>query len=86
MERFAKKIRPECRCATRNFSGKGWGRFVELGRFDIDFVKNTRKEARQGKILESFLLDTFKTPFLTENVTQRQTQSESFFQKSGHFF
>ena len=59
MECFAKRIMPECRCTTRTFSGQGGGgRFVELGHFDKDFVKNIRKKAPQGNILELFLLDT----------------------------
>ena len=36
---------------------------MELGRFDKDFVKNTRKKVPQGKILELFLIDTLKTTF-----------------------
>ena len=54
VECFAKQIMPECRYATRNFSGQGrgvgeWGRFVELGHFDKGFVKNTRKRGPTGK-------------------------------------
>ena len=37
----------------------------EPGHFDKLFVKNTKKEAMQGNILEFFLLDTLKTAFLT---------------------
>ena len=49
MERFAKKIMPEYRWATRNFSGQGkWG-FVKLGHIDKHFVKNTRKRGPGGK-------------------------------------
>ena len=39
-------IIPECRGATQNFSGQGGGGgfwLVELGHFDKDFLKNTRK-------------------------------------------
>ena len=43
-------------------------------------------EPLQGNILESFLLDTLKTAFWMENLTQRWTETEPFFQKSGHFF
>ena len=45
MERFANRIMPKCICATRNFLGQGGGaeRFVELGHFDKDLIKNTRK-------------------------------------------
>ena len=42
---------------------------MELGRFDKDFVKNTRKKVPQGKILELFLIDTLKTTFRMENLT-----------------
>ena len=64
------------------------GRFVELGHFHKEFVKKkkTEKEALQGNILEFFLLDTLKTTFWMENLTQRWTQSGPFFQKPGHFF
>ena len=44
--------------------------FVELGHFDKHFIKST-KEAPQGNILEFFLLDTLKTIFSMENLTQR---------------
>ena len=37
--------------------------FVELVHFDKDFIKNTRKEAPQGNILEFLLLDPLKTTF-----------------------
>ena len=84
MERFAKRIMNECRCATRNFSGH-WS-FVELGHFDKHFVKNTRKKGPAWKIWEFFLLDTLKTIFWTENLTQRWMQSGFFFPKWGHFF
>ena len=40
IKRFAKRIMPECRCATRNFSGQEES-FVELGHFDKHFIKNT---------------------------------------------
>ena len=33
-----------------------------------------------------FLLDTLKTTFWMENLTQRWIQSGTFFTKSGHFF
>ena len=42
---------------------QGRGGFVELGHFDKLFVKNTKKKALPGKILELFLLDTLKTTF-----------------------
>ena len=40
MGRFAKRIMPECRWATRNFSGQEEG-FVELGHLDKYFIKKT---------------------------------------------
>ena len=40
MEPFAKRIMPECRCATSSFSGQEEG-FLELGHFNKHFVKNT---------------------------------------------
>ena len=67
MERFAKETMPECRCATRNFSGQDGGGgargYVELVHFDKHLVKNTRKRGPAGKLWESFLLDTLKTTF-----------------------
>ena len=39
IKRFAKRIMPECRCATRNFSGQEED-FVELGHFYKHFIKN----------------------------------------------
>ena len=39
------------------------GGFVKLGHFDKHFIKQTRKKAQQGKILEFFLLDILKTTF-----------------------
>ena len=52
IERFAKRIMPECRCAARNFQVRK-GRFVELGHIDKEFVKNTRKILRSR--MEIFL-------------------------------
>ena len=46
-----------------------------LGHFYKHFVKNTRKKAPQGKMWEFFLLDTLKTTFLMESLTQRFIQS-----------
>ena len=59
--------------------------FVELGHFDKYFVNNAGKEAPSGKILEFFLLDTLKTTFWMENLTQRWIQSGPFYSKSGYF-
>ena len=49
IERFAKRIMSECRCAIRNFSEPAGRRFVELGHFDKKFIKNTRKRGPAGK-------------------------------------
>ena len=45
MERLQKKKKkmPECRCASKHFSGQWSGGFVELWHFGKHFVKNTRK-------------------------------------------
>ena len=39
------------------------GGLMELVHCDEDFVTNTRKKAPHGKMLEFFLLDSFKTTF-----------------------
>ena len=50
------------------------------------YSKTQEEEALQGNILEIFFLDTLKTVFWMENLTQIWTQSGSFFPESGHFF
>ena len=60
--------------------------FVELEHFDKLFLKSTRKEDPQRKILELFLLDTLKTTFSMKNLTQEWTQLGPFFTKPGLFF
>ena len=52
MEPFAKRIMPECRCATTNFSGHV--RFVEAGHFNKLLVKSTRKRGHAGKHFRVF--------------------------------
>ena len=47
----------------------GRGGFVKLGHFDKHFLKKSRKKAPQRKILEFFLLDTFKSAFWMANLT-----------------
>ena len=42
---------------------QGMEGFVKLGHFDKHFIKKSAKKGSQGKILESFLLDTLKTTF-----------------------
>ena len=89
MEHFPKGIMPECRCATRNFSGLEVGEVCGTKALRYRFRRKPKKkppEASQGNILEFFLLDTRRTTFWMQNLTQRWIQSESFFQKSGHFF
>ena len=66
------------------FQGR-WG-LVGLGHFYKRFVKNTRKKAPQGKIWEFFLLDTLKTTFWMENLTQRWMQLGHSLQNQGTFF
>ena len=68
----------------KKFHGRGG--FVKIGHLNKHFLKNTRKEDPTGKIFVFFLLDTLKTTFGTENLTQRRTQSGPLFPKSGHFF
>ena len=48
MKYFVKRIMPECRCAIKIFLGQGEGQFVELGHFDKDFAKSTRKRSPVG--------------------------------------
>ena len=82
MERFTKRIMPERRRITRNFSGKG--RFCGSRAPRKTFCQ---KHQKKRPILEFFLLDTLKTTFLIENLTQRWMQSGLFPpKKSGHFF
>ena len=49
---------------------------MELGHIDKLFVKNKRKKAPQGKILELFHLDTLTTTFWMEDSTQVKKKSE----------
>ena len=65
---------------------QGRGGLVGLGHIYKHFVKNTRKKAAHGNIWWFFLLDTLKTTFWMENVTQRWTQSGHFLQNQGTFF
>ena len=76
MKRFAKRIMPECRHTKRNFQGRGG--FVELEHFDKHFVKNTRKKPRR-ETFWIFFQDNIKTTFWMENLSQRWSQSRSFF-------
>ena len=65
---------------------QGRGGLVGLGHFYKHFDKNTRKKVPQGKIWELFLLDTLKTTFWMENLTQKWKQSGHFLQNQGTFF
>ena len=75
MERVAKRAMLEWRCAARILSGQGGG-FAKLGHFNKLFIKNP-----QWNILKFFILDTLKTTFWMTDLTQRSTQSGSFFPK-----
>ena len=48
--------------------------------------KHKKKKVQQGKFLEFFLLDTLKTTFWMENLTQRWIQSGPFLQNEGVSF
>ena len=66
----------------KHFRASGRGETVELGHFDKNFpTKHKKKETPLGNILEFSLLDTLKTKFWIENLTQRWTQSGPFFPK-----
>ena len=45
--KYCQTFKMECRCGNRNFQGQKrvGGSFVELGYFNKDFVKNTRKKS-----------------------------------------
>ena len=79
MGRFAKRIMPECKCITKNFSG-------QVGESGNCGTGHLQKENPQGSILELFLLDTLKTTILMENLIQWWTQSRPFFPNSWYFF
>ena len=64
---FEKSLSPNPGAQPEIFQGR-WG-FVKLGHFDKHFIKKSRKKAPQGKILEFFLLDTYKTTFWMANLT-----------------
>ena len=52
---------------------------MKLGHFDKHMLKTQEEKGPRGNILEDFLLDTRKTTFWMENLTQRWTLSGSFF-------
>ena len=56
IKRFSKRIMPESRCSTRNFSGQEEG-FVELGHFDKHFIKKTTRAflSKTGKLFFPWL-------------------------------
>ena len=83
IERFTKTVMAECRHTTRKFSGQGRTRGTRTLR---EILSKTRKKGSAGKYFVFFLLDTLKTTFQMENLTQTWTQSGLFFQKSGYFF
>ena len=73
------------RRATWNFSGQGmyrgiwafWQRFRQ---------KHKKRTLRREKFWKFFLLDTLKTTFWMENLTQRWIQPRPSFQYQGTFF
>ena len=55
IERFAKRIMPECTCVgTQPEIFQSRGSFMELGHFDKHFVKNTRKKCLAVKYFRVF--------------------------------
>ena len=81
MDHFAKRIMPECSCATRKFSGQG--KFCGTRTLQYIFCSKCKKtKAPQGNMLEFFLLDTLKITFWIENLTLNRAS----FPKSKHFF
>ena len=86
MERFTKRIMPECSYASRIFSGQERRRLWNLGTSINISSKTQEKEAPQGNILEFFFLGPLKTTFRMKNLTQWWAKSGPFFPKSGHFF
>ena len=68
---------PECRYVAIHFSGQGKiGGARELQKNISSKIQE--KNARQGKILEFFLLGNIKTTFWMEHIIQRRTQSGPF--------
>ena len=63
----------------------GRGDFMKFGHFNKHLVKNTRKEGPTGKNFAFFSLDTLKTTFRMEKITQSWIQSGPFFQNQGTF-
>ena len=57
---------------------------MELGHLNKHFARNTKKTL-QVKILVFFFLDTLKTTFWMEYLTQKMVTIRVFFPKSGHF-
>ena len=85
MERFAKRKMPECRCATRKFSGQG-GMFVEQRHFDEDFVKNTRKRGPTGKNFRVFSPRYFYNYILNGKFKPKMDTIRAFLSKIRTFF
>ena len=57
--------------------------FGKIGHFDKHLVKNLEKKGSQEKVLEFFLLDTPKSTFWMEILTQRLALSGRFSQNQG---
>ena len=86
---YSKPVVVICICFTgaqlEIFQGRGC--IVEFGHFDKDFVKKHKKrKLRREKFWNFFLLDTLKTTFWMENLTQRWIQPRPSFQNQGTFF
>ena len=79
IERFTKRIMPECRCTTKNFSGQD-GESGDCG------TEHLQKRSRKGSIFEAFSPRYSLNYILKDNLIQWWIQSGSFFPKSGYFF
>ena len=60
---FYNKKNARVQVCKHKFFGAKRERFVELGPFDKDFVKNKKKRPRWGTFWSFFLLDTLRTNF-----------------------
>ena len=80
MEHFTKRIMSEWRSTAKVFQSREG--FLVIGYFNKHFIRNKRKRALQGNILEFFLLDTFETTFCAENLNQRWPPTGPFFSKT----
>ena len=65
----------------RTRGGRGVGEVCKATSIKI-LLQTSEKETPQGNILTFFLLDTLKTTFWMENLTQRWRQTGPIFQKA----